>query len=222
MQTFFTSIRLWILFLFIVLGATISLENHLSLAEVIHRHQIIECTNTIRTEFESRQLFANSQLNQAAEAKLTDMQTFKYWAHRNPVTGKKPWAFFKDAKYQYLVAGENLAFGFTVGDHVCEAWKKSPSHFENLINPKFQEIGVATAKVELNTNGSSEEGILIVQMLGSRSDFSLPDIADTEDFRSASLLSIKTHPTEILSTFIALLVTGTGLMVFGRRKDSSQ
>lgn len=51
--------------------------------------------------------------------------------------------WLKTVGYGYAVAGENLAMGFSSAQNVVTAWTKSKTHYANLIDPDFKEIGVA-------------------------------------------------------------------------------
>jgi hypothetical protein len=63
----------------------------------------------------------------------------------------------------YAHAGENLAIHFTDSTEVVEAWMKSPTHRENIVNGKYTEIGVGTAK------GTYEgyDTVYVVQLFGA-------------------------------------------------------
>ncbi|MFH1561328.1 MAG: CAP domain-containing protein [Patescibacteria group bacterium] len=104
--------------------------------------RIVELTNQQRVGLGQSELTINSVLSEAARRKAGDMFAFDYWAHTSP-SGRDPWTFFKEAGYDYRLAGENLARDFSDPDSVVRAWMKSPSHRENIVNGKFQEIGVA-------------------------------------------------------------------------------
>ncbi len=132
---------------------------------------LLECTNQLRNEYNVGPLFLNQKLTDAANKKLEDMEFYKYWAHENPETGKKPWDFVDEAGYYYQTTGENLAIGFIDSEKVCEAWANSQVHLANIINKTYQEVGFAVHKADLNDHG---KGLLVVQMFGSRKDFS-PD-----------------------------------------------
>lgn len=130
---------------------------------------LLECTNLLRLDHQRpNELLMNEKLTAAAENKLQDMEKYKYWAHENPITGKQPWDFVDEAGYYYETTGENLAYGFTDSQKICNAWEKSPKHLANIEDPTFQEIGFAVDKANLHKN---EKGILVVQMFGSRDDF---------------------------------------------------
>ncbi|EKD90091.1 MAG: hypothetical protein ACD_32C00026G0001, partial [uncultured bacterium] len=88
-----------------------------------------------------------------------------YWAHFAP-SGKTPWDFILNAGYKFTFAGENLAKNFTSSDAVVKAWMASPTHRDNLLNPKYQDIGIAVAEGNLN----GQKTILVVQEFGTASN----------------------------------------------------
>lgn len=104
--------------------------------------KIVEITNQERANRGLDPLRTNSLLNQAAQQKAGDMFAFDYWSHKSP-SGREPWTFLKEVGYNYRLAGENLARDFYEPEAVIKAWMASPTHKENIINPKFQEMGVA-------------------------------------------------------------------------------
>src|SRR3990167_8952388 len=124
--------------------------------------QIIALTNGKRAQSGLGALSFNSQLSQAASAKVQDMYAADYWAHNSP-SGKTPWNFISASGYRYLYAGENLARDFSDASSVVEAWMASPSHRSNILDDHFKEIGVAVASGDL----AGKEVILVVQMFGT-------------------------------------------------------
>lgn len=128
----------------------------------ISPERIIELTNGERSKLGLGSLKENSLLSEAARQKAADMFAFNYWAHVSP-SGRTPWAFFTDVGYKYQYAGENLARDFREPEPIIRAWMNSASHKENMINPKYQEIGVAVV------DGSLEgvETTLVVQLFGT-------------------------------------------------------
>lgn len=106
--------------------------------------KIIAFTNNIRTQLNIPMLSENAQLNQSATWKAQDMAVKQYFAHISPDKIKlSDW--FSKAKYNYKFGGENLAMGFSTAEDVISAWQKSPSHYKNIIDPDFKEIGVGIA-----------------------------------------------------------------------------
>lgn len=102
------------------------------------RLKIIEMTNSLR----KTPVHEDSLLNRSAALKTKDMIANRYFAHVGP-SNRNLHFFLAQAKYPYQVAGENLAMGFFSAKAVMEAWKKSPTHYANLIDPTFEDIGVS-------------------------------------------------------------------------------
>lgn len=134
----------------------------LGFASDITTNQVILQTNQQRKQYGLSELTYNEQLSQAALAKGQDMFADQYWAHVSP-SGKQPWDFIKAAQYQYKVAGENLARDFSHTDEMMAAWMASPTHKANIVNPKFEEIGIAVIDGKLK----GFETTLVVQMFGT-------------------------------------------------------
>jgi len=124
--------------------------------------RIIELTNLERGKLGLTDLKPNQLLSEAARQKAADMFAFNYWAHVSP-SGRTPWTFFTDVGYKYQYAGENLARDFRDPDSVIRAWMNSPSHRENVVNEKYQEIGVAVVDGTLQ----GVETTLVVQLFGT-------------------------------------------------------
>lgn len=123
---------------------------------------LIDLTNESRIAFNESPLVRNTLLDKAAQMKATDMVEHEYFAHNSP-TGVTPWHWFKEAGYTFLYAGENLAINFVDAQAVRDAWLASPKHRENLLDVKFEEIGMATM------DGMYKDGstMYIVQLFGT-------------------------------------------------------
>jgi len=124
--------------------------------------RIIDLTNKERAKLGLPLLRENKLLSEAARQKAADMFAFNYWAHVSP-SGRSPWSFFADVGYKYQYAGENLARDFTDSDSVVQAWMNSPTHRENIVNPHYQEIGVAVVDGTLQGTQTT----LVVQLFGT-------------------------------------------------------
>lgn len=104
--------------------------------------KIISLSNQVRVDLGLNKLLENQSLNQAAYEKTQDMLFNQYFAHVSPAQkGVADW--LKAVKYNYSIAGENLAMGFSNPNDVVEKWKQSPTHYANIIDPDFNEIGVS-------------------------------------------------------------------------------
>ncbi len=125
--------------------------------------KIITLTNQERANVNLHSLKMDSLLNQAAQAKGADMIALDYWAHNSP-RGVTPWVFITDTGYHYLYAGENLARDFAAPEAVVAAWMASSTHQDNLLNPNYEDIGVAI----IDGFFQGHETTLVVQLFGKK------------------------------------------------------
>lgn len=107
----------------------------------ITAQKVLDQTNSERQKVGLAPLKYNETLSESATKKAQDMFSKNYWAHTSP-DGTSPWDFFKTVGYQYSVAGENLARDFYDTDSLLKAWMNSPTHRANIVNGKYQEIGI--------------------------------------------------------------------------------
>jgi hypothetical protein len=134
----------------------------LGISANISTQQLLILTNQQRQNNNLPALTDNSELDQAAANKAADMFNKDYWAHNAP-DGTTPWTFIKGTGYNYVYAGENLARGFDSASDVINAWMNSPEHRQNVLSPKYQNVGFAVATGKL----TGEDTVLVVEMLGS-------------------------------------------------------
>lgn len=128
---------------------------------------VITLTNNLRLKVQRDPLAVAAKLNQSADAKAADMARYDYFSHTNP-EGHGLAYFLKQAGYQYSVAGENLAMGFSDASSVMKAWERSPTHYSNLIDPDFKEIGVGLVGGQYQ----GEPTIYVVQHFGTPASLS--------------------------------------------------
>ncbi len=194
----------------------------LGYASDITPERIVELTNQERAELGLPPVEINETLSKGAQLKAGDMFSFDYWSHQSP-SGREPWEFFKEAGYDYRVAGENLARDFMEAEDVVQAWMESPTHKENIVNPQYQDIGVAV----VNGTLGGIETTLVVQFFGTPSVSAAakaPQDKPETAVKIADASVIKetepnTQPlinplgvTQKISTFIIGLVTGALLL----------
>ena len=107
---------------------------------------VIEWTNIQREKYGLPALLENEKLNSSARVKVEDMFEKQYFAHFSP-SGTGLGDLVKDSGYEFIIIGENLALGDFENDEVLvQSWMDSPGHKENILNSKYQEIGVAVVK----------------------------------------------------------------------------
>ncbi len=107
---------------------------------------VIQYTNNARLVNKLVPLTGNELLNRNAQIKLNDMFDKQYFDHVSP-TGVGPADLAKKVNYLFVIVGENLALGNFDGDQaLVTAWMNSPGHRANILDTRFQEIGVAVGK----------------------------------------------------------------------------
>lgn len=141
----------------------------LGYAANISADEVIRLTNEKRVAAGIAPLEVNPTLSQAAQAKGVDMLNKDYWAHQAP-DGTQPWKFFIDFGYKYRYAGENLARDFSNAGSAVEAWMASSSHKDNMLSPKYKEIGIGVIEGDL----AGVDTTIIVQFFGTKYADTIP------------------------------------------------
>lgn len=107
---------------------------------------IISATNLERKKMGLPDLIKDPQLSKSAEIKLQDMFQRQYFQHVSP-SGDSVSDVVRKTGYEYIVVGENLALGVFAGDsQVVAAWMASPGHKKNILDSRYQEIGLAVGQ----------------------------------------------------------------------------
>ena len=154
---------------------------------------IIKLANEEREKEGLSPLRENELLNEAAKLKAQDILGNDYFAHTSP-SGIDPWYWFEKVEYHYKYAGENLAMDFSSASSVHKAWMKSETHKENIMSPKYQEIGVAVMDGIIDKH----ETRIAVQMFGSRLDETDVDLIqkafEKEDESSVEIINVSVSP----------------------------
>jgi hypothetical protein len=163
---------------FLFLANSVGKISFEQLLATIVPEKLIELTNVRREESGADTLIFNQLLKDAAKMKAEDMASKGYFAHTSP-EGKTPWYWFDRVGYSYRYAGENLAVNFKESYEVDEAWMNSPTHRDNILSKKFEEIGIATATGEYK----GKEAVFVVQLFGRRSEKEtfIPEVVDLEE-----------------------------------------
>ncbi len=134
-------------------------------------------------------LDSNSKLDEIAIQRAKDMFKRQYFEHVSP-SGESASSLAKQSSYDFLAIGENLALGRFENDRsLVEAWMASPGHRANILNSKYQEIGLAVMEGIFN----GEKTWLAVQIFGKPIsacpiiDTSLKNLIDTYKTRILDL-----------------------------------
>ena len=89
-------------------------------------------------------LSVSRELNEAAAKHARDMARRSFFEHRSP-DGTQPKERVLRAGYQPRLTGENIALGPESAEEVVAGWMASPGHCANIMDSRFQHIGVGLA-----------------------------------------------------------------------------
>lgn len=170
-----------------------------SLFAEVSAQRILELTNDLRRQYGLPPLKENPLLKEAAQKKALDMIQNKYFAHYSPA-GISPWYFIEKSGYNYHYAGENLAMNFLDSEEVVRAWINSPTHRDNLLNQKYEEIGIAVVSGDITGDNISK--IVVVQMFGSqmKKPAGITKVAQAEEMPQTTTTTKLITPTTKLTT----------------------
>jgi uncharacterized protein YkwD len=88
----------------------------------------------------------------------SDMAEKNYFEHVDPA-GQSPADRVRAVGYSEKLVGENIAYGPKSVDEVVQGWLDSPGHCENIMDPRFVEMGIGLAP------GHVKRGLYWVQVL---------------------------------------------------------
>ena len=100
-------------------------------------------------------------LAEVALGHASDMALHDYFEHQD-LTGHSPADRVRAIGYRESLVGENIAYGPQSADEVVQGWLDSPGHCENIMDPRFSEMGLAFAAGQ-----ASRRGLYWVQLLAA-------------------------------------------------------
>jgi len=106
-------------------------------------HQaMFEALNEYRAANGLPPLIYSKTLEAAADAQAVDLWERAFFAHVNP-DGQNPGQRAVAAGFCHEYVGENLAAGQNTLDKAMTAWKNSPGHNANMLQPAYVYVGVS-------------------------------------------------------------------------------
>ncbi len=112
---------------------------------------LLTLINDYRTANGARALVSNAYLDVAAKEHSRDMASRNYFDHNSP-EGTTPQQRAERAGYRGFVS-ENIYAGGELATAVFDAWKASPPHNANLLDPQSEAVGLGRA---FNANSEYE------------------------------------------------------------------
>lgn len=88
-----------------------------------------------------------------------DMAVHDYFEHQD-LSGQSPADRVRAAGYREKLVGENIAYGPKSVEEAVRGWLASPGHCENIMDPRFVQMGLALAP-----GRASRRGLFWVQVL---------------------------------------------------------
>lgn len=83
------------------------------------------------------------ELQSSSDWMSNDMVARSYFSHTDSL-GRIPWTRMCDFEYCYDTwMGENLAAGYSTAINVFSAWKNSPGHNANMLDPNYVAMGIS-------------------------------------------------------------------------------
>lgn len=94
-----------------------------------------------------------------ASGHALDMAEHNYFEHQD-LAGKSPADRVRAVGYHEKLVGENIAYGPASVEEVVQGWLDSPGHCENIMDPRFAQMGIA-----YSAGRTSRRGLYWVQLL---------------------------------------------------------
>jgi uncharacterized protein YkwD len=82
----------------------------------------------------------------------TDMAQHNYFEHED-LAGHSPADRVRAVGYREKLVGENIAYGPQTTEEVVQGWLDSPGHCENIMDPRFAQMGIAAAAGQATRHG---------------------------------------------------------------------
>ncbi len=108
--------------------------------------EVIRLTNEYREARNLSQLKYNARLGQAAMIHAQNMAHYQQMGHtlgQLPSNVSNLINRANSVGYAYRSIAENVGYNYRTPQAVVQGWINSPAHRQNIVNPRFIEIGVA-------------------------------------------------------------------------------
>ena len=123
----------------ILLAANVQAQSSWHVEETVSDNfaqEVLYYVNVERQKANLKPLKLSRDLNHYAQVRAKEIT--KQFSHTRP----SGYSCFTAIPKPYRMVGENIAAGQKSSQAVVIAWMNSPSHRENIMNPKFRELGV--------------------------------------------------------------------------------
>ena len=107
--------------------------------------EVLRMVNIERIAVGTQPLTLSNELMKVATLKSQDIVDHNYFSHTSPTYGGLR-DLLTHFSINYTNAGENLATGQKTPTTVVQAWMNSEGHRANILNPKFNQIGIGVVE----------------------------------------------------------------------------
>ncbi|MDR1311176.1 MAG: CAP domain-containing protein [Burkholderiaceae bacterium] len=107
------------------------------------KRELVSLVNATRTQSGMSSLVTLPSLEKVASVRANEIGTL--FSHTRPDGTTFP-ALFRVYRIIGIASGENIAAGPRSAQEAMMAWMASPSHKDNILNPRYTHIGVAVEK----------------------------------------------------------------------------
>lgn len=205
----------------VIMGLVIVKPSSAKSSSAFGVNDLIDITNSYRSQMNKKPLRVNNNLMNAAQTKAEDMATFHYFGNISP-EGVTAWDYFKKSGYIYGTAGENIAITNKSVNDVVSSWIDSSAHKSNLLNDDFKDIGVGVAKINgFQTHSNTS---VIVAFFGKSSGVQLAN-APTTPAGTVSVIKpdiFTLLPTVIIGIGIFIILAGAFIEVKRIRRQHNK
>lgn len=104
-------------------------------------HDVIYYTNEYRNELGVSDLEYDEDLSIAATIRAIEIALNDKFEHIRP-NGLSYSSVLKDLGIKVRCSAENIAFGYSSSSRVVSAWAKSEGHYINMVNEKYNKVGI--------------------------------------------------------------------------------
>jgi hypothetical protein len=197
-------------------------QHVLGVSSDLSASSLLKYTNIQRQKNNEPALTLNNNLMSAAQAKAENMVQKNYWSHTSP-SGQTPWSFIIAAGYNYQLAGENLAYGFSSAQAAIIGWMNSPEHRANILTSAYQNVGFGVASSPNYQNNGPETVVVAEYAEPALNSNSISFTVPKQTVKNSTV-----KPTEIsaqpvsriqllsggnnLASIVVAVVTGAALM----------
>ncbi len=144
-------------------SATFATQSSQESIEITASDTLIALTNQEREKYNLPHLSFNAELTKAAQTKAQYILDNNSFSHEGK-NGETFSTWIRETNYQYKRVGENLAIQFDQPKDIMNAWMDSPLHRKNILNPLYQDIGIAVVQ----GNYKNKPTTIVVQLFGTQ------------------------------------------------------